>query len=91
MGSNFICVLIICVLVLETILPKGTKLSLLSLDPFANHMLLAFGQDLYYMSRKLNSKLRSLTAKFGSYEVTAVGWNIGNEYDTKTGPILLGK
>lgn len=74
----------------ETILPKGTKLSLLSLDPFANHMLLAFGQDLYYMSRKLNSKLRSLTAKFGSYEVTAVGWNIGNEYDTKTGPILLG-
>jgi hypothetical protein len=71
------------------------KLSGLFLDPLGHHVLLSLSPrnaetpaELLYLSRK-TSKLKQPN-KFRGHEVTAVGWNFGNDSDVTTGPILLG-
>lgn len=71
------------------------KLSGVFLDPLGHHLLLSLSSrntdtpaELLYLSRK-TSKLKQ-PSKFKGHEVTAVGWNFGNDSDVTTGPILLG-
>lgn len=66
------------------------------LDPTGSHLLLTLVPktsdgvcDILYVSKK-SDKVKS-TAKFKGNELTEVAWNILNDSDTTTGPILLGK
>ncbi|KDR19383.1 Vacuolar protein sorting-associated protein 18-like protein, partial [Zootermopsis nevadensis] len=71
------------------------RLSDVFLDPLGHHLLLSLSSrntealaELLYLSRK-TSKLKQ-PSKYKGHEVTAVGWNFGNDSDITTGPILLG-
>ncbi|PNF16669.1 putative vacuolar protein sorting-associated protein 18 [Cryptotermes secundus] len=71
------------------------KLNDLFLDPLGHHLLLSFSSrntetpaELLYLSHK-TTKLKQPN-KFKGHEITAVGWNFGNDSDITTGPILLG-
>lgn len=84
---------------LEIPLTKYTntcRLTNLFLDPTGNHLLLTFAQktpeggpELLYLSKK-SDKLRS-TTKFRGNEFTEIAWNMMNESESTTGPILLGR
>lgn len=72
------------------------RISNLFLDPTGNHLLLGLIPktpeglpDMLYISKK-SDKIKS-TAKFKGNELTEVAWNILNDSESTTGPILLGK
>lgn len=72
------------------------KITNLFLDPTGNHLLIGLVPktpegfpDMLYISKK-SDKIKS-TAKFKGNELTDVAWNILNESESTTGPILLGK
>ncbi|KAJ9580206.1 hypothetical protein L9F63_004149 [Diploptera punctata] len=71
------------------------KLSGIFLDPLGHHLLMSLSPrhpdtpaELLYLSRKANKPKQP--SKLKGHEVTAVGWNFGNDSDMTTGPILLG-
>ena len=71
------------------------RLSGIFLDPLGQHLLLSLSPrhpeapaELLYLSRKANKPKQPSKSK--GHEVTAVGWNFGNDSDMTTGPILLG-
>lgn len=71
------------------------RITNLFLDPTGNHLLLSIIPkseglpDMLYISKK-SDKIKS-TAKFKGNELTEVAWNVLNESENTTGPILLGK
>lgn len=74
-----------------------SKLTSLFLDPLGYHLLMAFttrvktidaAPELVYLHR--NSVKPKPVSKARTYEVTEVGWNMGNTSEVVTGPILLG-
>lgn len=71
------------------------KITNLFVDPTGTHVLIALSPktadilpELLYISKK-SDKIKS-TAKFRGNELTEVAWNIQNDSDNTTGPILLG-
>nr|CAD7410985.1 unnamed protein product [Timema cristinae] len=71
------------------------KILELFLDPLGQHLIISLTPknpdnppEILYLPRKSNKPKQP--GKFKGYEVTAVGWNYRNDYETTTGPILLG-
>lgn len=83
-----------CIEISLTKYTTNFRITNIFLDPTGNHLLLGLVPkseglpDLLYISKK-SDKVKS-TAKFKGNELTEVAWNILNESESGTGPILLG-
>ncbi|KAK7864534.1 hypothetical protein R5R35_007310 [Gryllus longicercus] len=72
---------------------SSLRVNSLFVDPLGLHVLISLSgksgdAELLYLARKA-VKPKS-ASKLKGHEVTAVGWNFGNESESSTGPILLG-